>query len=152
MEFSEQGDLYLMKTVLLILKRSLFVPFGLMALAAVSFSSTLPRFLWLSEQDGDGLAARPAVKPTLQNSVGEARTSGSRAAEKSKSDSSATKTTKKTMDRKTAQATLALTGCKDHAPNDGAPDVAARKTTSRKTYTNSTQEKRLCNPESPRSR
>jgi hypothetical protein len=68
-----------------------------------------------------------------------------------KPNSSAPKTTK-SMDRRTAQATLALTGCKDHAPAGGAPAVAVGKSTSRKTYTNSTQEKSLCNPESLRSR
>ena len=140
-----------MKTALVIVKRGLFNLLVVIALAAASFCATVPRYLWLAEQNGPGPVANPTVKPVRQNSVVGAHALRSRATGKLKSDSPSQKAATGT-NRKPAQATLAQTGCKDHALVDGAPSVAGGKNTSRKTYTNSTQEKSLCNPESPRSR
>ncbi len=146
-----QGGSSSMRTAHVIRKRSLFGLFGILLLAAASFSATVPRFLWMAEENRDGLVARPAVKLVSRNSVVAAHALRSRTARKSMADSSATKTAGR-IDKKTPQAALAQTGCKDHALVDGAPSVAGGKNTSRKTYTNSTQEKSLCNPESLRSR
>jgi hypothetical protein len=139
-----------MRTALASLKRSLFGLVGVMALAAVSFSATVPHSLWLMEQDGYCWAGNPCVKPALHNAVIDGHARRSQAAKGLRRTASKPMKTKNSMDRKTAPATLALTGCKDNAPADGTSVIAEGKSTSRKTY--STQEKSLCNPESPRSR
>lgn len=153
-EAQMQRDLLRVRPALVIAKRGLMDLLGVMVLAAVSFSSTLPRSLWPAEQNGDDVAVNHAVKPASRGSSVAAHAERSRKAEKSKPDSSAAKTAKR-IDQKTAQAALVPAGCKDQAPAHATP-VAGGKSTSRKTHTNSTtsstQEKSLCNPESPRSR
>jgi hypothetical protein len=147
-----EGDLLPMRAAFLILKRSLFGLVGVMALAAVSFSATVPRLLWLMEQEGACPASECSIKTAPRNSIVGVHTPRSQAARGLRPMPSKPVKTKNSIDRPPPQATLALTRCKDHAPTDGAPAVAGGKSTSRKPYTNSIQEKSLCNPESLRSR
>lgn len=132
------------------MKRALLGLVGVMVLAAVGFTSTVPSFLRSADVQEDGIDAKPTVKPASRSSAVATHTSRSQATGKLKPDSSAAKTAKKT-DRKTAQAALALTGCKDNAPANGTPAVLGEKNISGKKSNNS-KEKSLCNPESPRSR
>lgn len=141
-----------MMTALVVFKKALLGLAGMMAFSAVGVSATVPHFLRSDAAQANPKDARLTVTTVSRSSVIAAPAARSHVAEKAKSDSPAHKTTKGKMDQRVAQANLAQTGCKDHAPGSGAPAVAGGKSSSRKTYTNSTQEKSLCNPESPRSR
>lgn len=127
------------------MKRALLGLVGVLALAAVSSSSTVPGFLRLATQEDES-----AVKPASRSSAVAAHATRSQSTVKLRPASSAAKTAK-TMDRKPAQAALAQTGCKDHSPANGAPAVPGEENTSGKKRDHS-KEKNLCNSESPRSR
>lgn len=141
------GNTIIMRTVHLIVKRALFGLVGIMVVVAICFSSTLPSSLRLVEQE-DGTRVL-AAKPVSGHSAA-AHARRAQAAKGLQHKSSDTKATK-SMDRKTAQTTSALAGCKDYAPANAAPVVIGKKNTAGRTYSNS-QEKNLCNPENPRSR
>jgi hypothetical protein len=139
-----------MRTVSLIVKRSLVGLFGMLVFATLCVASTMPSFrLRITEEQEDGLPAQASAKPVSRNSVVAAHGPQHRAAGGLKPTSSDPKTTK-SVDRKAAQTTSALTGCKDFTPANGAPVVLGKKNSAGKTY--NSQEKNLCNPGSPRSR
>ena len=139
-----------MRTVSVIAKRSL-VGFGMVIFTILCVASTMPSFRpRITEEQENGMPAHASVKPASRNSVSAAHGPQHRAAGRLKSASSAAGTTK-SVDRKTAQTTSALRGCKDFTPTNGAPAVRGKKNTAGKTYSNS-QEKNLCNAQSPRSR
>ena len=149
-----EGELLLMKSAILLLtflqlRRCLFSLGGIMALAAVSVSGTAPIFVRLAAQRDKTMEAKPVVNDAQTSPVVAAHTLRSRSAAKLKPASSGSKTTKG-MDRKATQATVALTGRKDHCPVDGVTAVPGTNNSSGRNSNNSKEES-LCNPEIPRS-
>lgn len=143
-----------MRSARFTVKRCLYGLFGIMVLAGVCSSSTLPRLPRLVEQE-DGTVRSLAAEPVSRNSVATAHVPRTKAARLQTAGALKPKTSDpkatKTMDRKAAQTTSALTGCKEFTPANGAPAVVGKKNSAGKIYSNS-QEKNLCNSENPRSR
>ena len=145
-----EAELLPMKAPLLLLKKCLFSMGGMMALAAVSVSGTVPTFVRMAAQRDSALEAKPVANDAQTSPVVAAHGARSRSTAISKPVSPGSKT-KKGVDRKSMQATVALTGCKDQGLADGVTAAHGKNNGSVRNSNNS-KEKSLCSPESPRSR
>lgn len=134
-----------MKTLCLAVKRSLFGLFGMVVVATLGFSSSIPRLPRLVEQE-DGTIRMRAATPVSRSSVAAAHGSRFRSAGRLKSDSFVPKTgkTAESMNRKTARTDLDSTGCKDPAPAGGAPADLGGRNTAQKTH-DSSKKRSSCN-------
>jgi hypothetical protein len=138
------------RAVRLMVKRILFGLVATMIFAGLCFSSTLPAFRSRVAEDQESvMPAKVSVKSASRNAV-TPHGPRIRVAGRSKSSSSASRTAK-SFHRETAQTTAAQTGCQDFTPAKGAAAVLGKNSTAGKTNDNS-QEKKLCNTESTRSR
>jgi hypothetical protein len=138
----------IVRTVHLMVKRTLFGVIGITAVAATCFASTMPSSLRLVEQQDGTRVLVP--KPVSARPVAATHARRTPAAKGLQPKSPDTKIVE-SKDRKAAQTAHALAGCKAFTPADEAPAVPG-KSTARKSYNNSNEEKSLCNPGSPRSR
>jgi hypothetical protein len=129
------------RKVRLTVKRGLFGLMGMMVLAVVCFSSTIPASVWLAAQE-DGGAAKPAVRFVSRSPIVSAHAPRNRPASAASKDA---------RNRRAPQTTQAMTGCKEYASSDGEPAVPGKKRTSQKTQDNS-KEKSPCNTENLPSR
>lgn len=117
-----------MKMARATLKRDLPVLFGLIAFAAAGFSSTVPHSLWLMAQDGDRPIGKSSVNSGPPNSVADVHAPSSQAPKGLKPRQSKQLKTAESnsANQKPSQAKLALTGCKDHTPADGAAAIPGK--------------------------
>jgi hypothetical protein len=138
------------ESVRLVVKRTLLGLVATMIFAGLCFSSTLPAFRpRVAEGQESVMPAKASVKSASRSAVAP-HGPQIRVAGRSKSSSSTLRAVK-SLHREAAQIGSAPAGCQDFTPANGAAAVLGKNSTAGKTNDNS-QEKKLCNTESTRSR